>query len=285
MEVATVPETRPTEAEFRFVRFCQEVGDFLDTPFWMRNVAQFDKIFTKFRKHGKSHLPILAFISHHRSTLEQPVLLNSDPNDRWLLIPEGTPVPETTSWTPVRPRGVLLSIKEDEFVHSLPLSEVYEGCLQIASDPDLRSFSGVTVETVPAKFLLLLYQMLLEAEPDNLFFKENVETCDNMVAEAPEGPLRGLNPNDLFGSLFKSEGGQQISSMVAGMLGTVDPSASSAFTEFTRDGNFQHLLSAAGPLLQNLGSMFPPQHTTTTSTSARGVAGDSGEDADAEDQD
>lgn len=284
-----------TRAESQFLRFCNDVADESApllgalsqgagaaspaAPYWLKNLSQFEKIFVKYRIHGNSHLPIKAFINANREILEAPVATGTDPNDRWLLFPDDLPEPSAPGLVPVKPRGVYLSMKEgaDGYIRSIPLSEVYAACLNIASRAEeTPEFLGVASETLPGKFLLLFYEMLLEVEPENTHFQNNVETADSMVVEA--GSAQGVafdpsNLTDMLGGLLRSDGGRQISSMLTGVLSSVNPEAGRAFGDFATDGDPSKLMSAAAPLMQSLQGMMAG--LSSSGTMAAPAAGES----------
>lgn len=263
-----VPEKvlRQTAQESLFIRFCQEVASSqIPHPYWAKNVDHFDKIFTKFRKHGKSHLPIQEFIESLRDKLELPILdAELEINDLWLRIPSEVPVPASKSWVPVRPRGAILSMKKDDAIHCLPLAEVYATCLELAKQE--RSLSGVTADSIPAKFLYLFYMMLSEVEPENDVFKSNASVCQEAVTEATVvNPLQAMvgvvAPNFDLSGIINSDMGKTAQSVVAGYMGQIDPNtrekAVNAFSDFTKTGKLDGLFQTFGDLMKS--GMTNPQ--------------------------
>lgn len=252
-----VPETRSSEHEGAFLNFCQAVSDsVVPTPYWDRNLKQFNKIFLKFRIHGKSHLPILNFCRSRRDVLEAPIVDETgECNDAWLRLPDGVAVPVPPSWLPIRPRGVFLAMKDEEPIHSLPLAEIYARCIEIANGS--QSYFSVSPSSAPAKFLYLFYQMLHEADPDNARYLENMNACQEMITPATTAanPLSGMING--LGSFLTPEAQNGLQGMMANVASSFTPEsksqAESAFTNFQQTGDLSSLVSGFQPLLQNPG--------------------------------
>lgn len=250
-----VSETRSAEHEGAFLNFCQAVSDtVVPTPYWDRNLKQFNKVFLKYRSHGKSHLPILTFCGSRREILEAPMVdENGECNDAWLRLPEGAPVPVPPSWLPICPRGVYLPMSEKEPIHSLPLGEIYARCVDIANGS--HAYFGVTPSSAPPKFLFLFYQMLHEADPENARYLENMNACQEMItvpsATAANPLLNGLS------TFLTPEAQTGIQGMMEGVANTFTPEsrsqAESAFTNFQQTGDLAGLFNGFQPLLASPG--------------------------------
>lgn len=246
---------RTTKHEENFIDFCRDVSEQLcsSKPYWVRNVNRFRRIFFKYLDGGKSHLPIVDFINSHRETLERKVVDNCEPNDSWLHFDTTSEVPVSKSMGATEPRGVYLPMKQGDWDHSLPLSEVYHLCVN-PEVSHLKSFSGVTMETVPAKFFNLFYNMLSEAEPENEYFKENVRLSDDEVE-----PFTGMDLNNVMSTMMNSDMMCQfgnLSQNLAESLKDVNmEQVSEGFQKFTSTGDFSSLLNSAMPVLQKSGLM------------------------------
>ena len=246
--------TTLTTDESAFIRFCQDVGHDLSpcVPFWMKNLNFFNKIFLKYLEHNKSHLPIVAFINANRKTLEKPIVSGMEPNDKWLLFPKTTPEPETKTVGNSKPRGAYLTMKDDDWTRCLPLSEVYAVCVG-AVDSGRRSFHGVSMDTVPALFLKLFYAMLLEAEPDNVHFKDNVSMSEDLLSTVETVPGIG----ETIGTMLQSDGAKQLQNMLQGVMSSFDPSSKEmlqqGMSDFTQKGDLSGLFASMGPMLQQTG--------------------------------
>lgn len=249
--------TTSTVAETAFIRFCQDVGHDLSPkpPFWMKNLNFFNKIFLKYLEHNKSHLPIVAFINANRKTLEKPIVSGMEPNDKWLLFSKDLPEPETKTVGNSKPRGAFLAMKDDDWTRCLPLSEVYAVCVGAAESDSTsrRGFHGVSMDTVPALFLKLFYAMLLEAEPDNVHFKDNVSTSEDLLSTVDAVPGIG----ETIGTMLQSDGAKQLQTMLQGVMSSFDPSSKEMLAEgmkdFTQKGDLSGLFASMGPMLQQTG--------------------------------
>lgn len=270
-----VTETRSSEHEGAFLNFCQAVSDSLaPIPYWDRNLKQFNKIFLKYRAHGKSHLPILAFAGSRRDVLEAPIVDETgECNDAWLRLPKDEVVPVPPTWLPVRPRGVYLPMKDDEPIHSLPLAEIYARCIEISNGS--QSYFGVTPSSAPAKFLFLFYQMLHEADPENEPYQTNMTVCQEMItsnattANPFTGALSGLS------AILTPEAQNGIQGMMENVATTFTPEsrsqAENAFTTFQQTGDLGSLITGFQPLLtspgvQNLFATIMPAMTGMMAT-------------------
>lgn len=281
--------TRTTKSEANFIRFCQDVARDLvsSPPFWLRNLDRFHRIFLKFLEHNNSHLPILAFVNAHRQTLQQPVVLDSEPNDSWLLFPKNEPVPVVKSLGTAKPRGVYLAMKDNDWNHCLPLAEVYAVCVSV-TESTRRSFDGVSVDTIPAQFLKLFYEMLLEAEPDNVFFRENVTLCEEMVTPAER---TGLDLGSTLSSFVNSDSAKQIQGMLQGVASSFDDTAKAealdGLKHFQESGDLSKLFAGMGPMLQQSGlmDMISGLLPSTRGGASAAETTDEVEDVNPEDQD
>lgn len=273
MAVVETQVKRPTQAESAFINFCSSIATGQGSqPYWLSNIKQFEKVFVKFKIHDKSHVPIVTFVDKHRETLEAPLMNGDTPNDGWLAIPDGLAVPTPKSLMPVEPRGVYLPMRDCEngYLQCLPLAEVYAGCLAIGQS-ERTQFAGVTVESLPAKFLLLFYQMLVEAEPENKAFQDNVETADTMVIEV--GGSGGMM--EALGGMLTPENMEKMNQMAAPMMGLFNPEIAE---KLKNASDLPSAISTLQPYFGGLADMIPgmmssvmgamSQGTTTTTTSS-----------------
>lgn len=250
-------------AEFEFIKFCQEVSHDAATtsPFWSKNLDRFERVFTKYRTDNKSMIPIQNFIDTYREILERPILIDDEVTHGWLIINEDEPIPAMKSWAPIEPRKMYIPMGEG-WVHSIPLSEIYSTCIDISSSEVKtisgeirRHFSGVTIDTLPAKFLNLFYAMLLEVETDNDKFLHNMEICAEIMTpiESTSNPMSGLP--DMIGNLMNSDMAKNLMSPVTSVLGSIDSDAQKNAIEgvvkFTQNGDISRLMSSFTPILQN----------------------------------
>lgn len=253
---------RTTDHELAFIRFCQRVADELSegTPFWVRNLNRFDKVFTRFVSGGKSHLPILTFIESHRENVERKIIDRSTSNDAWLLVPEGVPEPKASGLAAAEPRGVFLAMKEDDWNCCLPLAEVYSVCVKAQDLPSRHSFDGVTTDSIPARFLSLFYAMLLEADPDNSRLQENKELCEDVITPAAQVPPIG----QMMGNLMGGDMAKQMSALVGNLFDAIPDSARDDMQRMADQRDFSGMLQSIGPVIQNSGigdilkQMMPP---------------------------
>lgn len=283
----SVEVARTTTHEANFIRFCQDVADELTPtkPFWNLNLDNFDRIFRKYLDNHKSHLPILAFIDANRKMVEQPVLLNSEPNDKWLTFPSDEPAPKHKSLGASKPRGVYLSMKDDDWNYCLPLAEIYTVCVD-AADLHRKTFYSVSIETVPALFLKLFFKMLLEVEPENPYFKENLALCEDLVAPVEPEPSIGQT----LGSIMNSDGAKQLQGMLQGVASSFDEGTkaqlSEGFTQFQQNGDLGGLFASMQPFIQQSGisqllsGLMPPANRE----SVNGTVEEEDSTGDAEDQ-
>jgi hypothetical protein len=246
-ELSLAPSTACEEA---FLLFCQNVAQDLcnKPPYWLKNLNSFKKIFYKYRENGKSHLPIKAFIDANRLVLELPLLSGTDTNDQWLLFPKDAPIPAPKSLGAAKPRGVILPMKEGEHTFCVPISEVYATCIE--PETSKRTFHNVSIDTCPAMFLKLLYDMLLEAEPENEALKANMTACEDLLTPCEEPPSLG----DTLGSLMNSDGAKNLTTMLQGVMGSVDTTQiQEGFKQFSQNGDMASLFASMGPILQQSG--------------------------------
>jgi hypothetical protein len=250
----TVSEARAAVHEGDFINFCQAVSDTLiPTPYWDRNLKQFNTIFLKFKIHGKSYLPILEFCKTHREVLEAPIVdSEGDCNDSWLSIPDGTPVPVPPNWMPIIPRGVFLPMAEIKPTHSLPLAEVYARCVEIANGS--QNYFGVSAASAPAKFLFLFYQMLHEADPENEHYKRNMTSCQEMIVPTEvSNPLSGILSG--LSTFLTPEAQASIQGVAEGVANSFTQEsrdqAVNAFSTFQQKGDISSLFNASQSLLAN----------------------------------
>lgn len=249
-----------------FVQFCQSIADSeKPTPYWVKNLANFDRVFRKNQENFSK--PIKEFIKAHRVTLEDPIISGTDSNDEWLHIPEGKTIPTPKPLIVARPRGIILPVRskaEDEHVHAIPLSEVYSHCLNIKTD-----LGGVSAETIPAKFFELLYVMLLEAEPENKFFQDNLESARDAIMPV-KTPVDGIK--DAIGSFETMI--PQLKGMVETAMGSMNDGDRDALDRAMK-GDFSGVMSRVGPLLGALtqGMKAPEPHVALIEDSSKDTSG------------
>lgn len=249
-------EARNVVHEGEFINFCQAVSETLSpAPYWVRNIEQFNTIFLKYKAHGKSHIPVLEFCGRYREVLEAPIVNEEgDCNDSWLSIPEGVAAPVPPSWLPVVPRGVILPMAEIKPTHSLPLSEIYARCVEIAGGS--QNYFNVTAASAPAKFLFLFFQMLHEADPENEHYQRNMTVCQEMISPVESGdPLSGMLSG--LSGFLTPEAQTSIQTMVKGVADSFTPEARdqavNAFSNFQQNPDLGSLITGFQPLLQNPG--------------------------------
>ncbi len=223
-----------------FVQFCQSIADSeKPAPYWVKNLANFDRVFRKNQNNFSK--PIKEFIKVYRVSLEDPIISGSDSNDEWLHIPEGKSIPTPKALIVACPRGVFLPVRskaEDEHVHSVPLSEVYSHCLEAKTD-----LGGVSAETLPAKFFELLYMMLLEVEPENKFFQDNLELARDAIMPV-KTPADGIK--EAIGSFETMI--PQLKGMMETAMGSMNDGDKDALNRAMK-GDFSGVMSRVGPLL------------------------------------
>lgn len=266
MEDLALVEAKPqstthlNQAESEFIGFCQEVARTGTTkvPYWAKNLDRFERVFLKFRDNKNCQIPVKRFLISHRESLEKPVLEGDTVNDHWLKIDSDEPVPEPKSWAPVKPRGVFLPTDgDDDWSHCIPLAEVYSACHDIStaemktfSGDIRRNFSGVTIDTVPVKFLFLLFRMLLEVEPENTHFSKNADFCEELMTPAT-GLMSGVG--DMMSSMMS--GDSPASKMMAQLTESFTPEASQkamdGLGQFAQNQDFGALMSSFAPMLQS----------------------------------
>lgn len=222
-----------------FIRFCQRVvGFYPQSPFWSRNLNMFDTVFRKYRDGENISQPVKSFIEKYRDVLEKPVFVDDDLNDEWLTFHKDTPVPvPKKSWSTCCPRGVFIAMKDGDTAAVLPLSEVYSSCMEIA-ESDLRSFNGVDPKCVVVQFFQYLFDMLLEVEPDNVHFKENVMMAEGLVESSPSN-------NFDMGSVLKSKMDSVLTQIPEAQRESLEK-ASNALSK----GDFNSVMESMGPMLQ-----------------------------------
>lgn len=278
MSLVTSDTTQQTKSESAFIKFSNEVarGNGTVLPFWTKNLELFERIFLKFRDHGKSSIPILKFIETNRETLEHNILEDDKINDDWLIIDSTVPLPTVKPMIPTRPRGVFLSMGDDDWKHCLPLAEIYTACIDICNS-DAKTFgggvrtdfSGVTIKTIQAKFLHLFYSMLSEVEPDNAAFIKNMEDSEELITPADTNMMGGIfgGMGDIMNNMLKSDMGKNITGQLADVAESVDDSTKNDTLNALRSGDLTSMMSNLGPMIQspafqgllaNVSSMVPP---------------------------